>query len=237
MNLACAASLVLIGAAAASPAASAQSATPTPQPGLAARDAIAAFSIRPPDENSPFFSDREMARTERTTTAKQDVNGALASNQTAMYPSVNSENNAPKIFAKFFTSMFSSIRIGKLGNAKQDAEIAVDPTEFSLADRREVEATFLVRNNGKKILRLEYPTTQRVELQVLNGSGAVVERWSDDRAFSDEEGYVFINPGERIQYQEKIPTRDMQPGVYNEITGEVANHPDYSATRRFVPQP
>jgi len=40
----------------------------------------------------------------------------------------------------------------------------------------------------------------------------VIDRWSDDRAFQPEEGIVVINPRERIEYQEKIPTREMKAG-------------------------
>lgn len=204
---------------------------------LAAEDAIAAFSLRPPDEASPFFSDRELARIERTRQARGDLRGATGPNETAMYPATGGERSAGRILSSFFTSMFSSVRIGRLGRQTPDAEITLDPMDFSLADRREVETIFLVRNNGRKILRFDYPTTQRFDLSVRNGTGEVVERWSDDRAFSPEEGIVFINPGERIEYREKIPTRDMQPGVFNEVTAEVANHPDYSAVKRFTPAP
>lgn len=213
----------------------AQTPDPTPKPTL--DEAISAFAVQQPDEGSPFFSDREIAKVERRKYATGDVQGATGLNDTAIYPRTDSTSSASTIFGKFFTTMFSSIKIGKLNQAPDPAQLKVEPPTFSMADRREVDVVFSVKNDGKKIMRLDYPTTQRIDIITTDSSGKVLDRWSDDRAFETEEGIVFINPGERIQYSEKVPTRDMKAGEYYEVTADAANNPDYTATRRVLPTP
>jgi len=200
-------------------------------------ETIAAFSLQPPDESSPFFADRELARMERRQSAQRDLGGATGPNDTAIYPSTRSTNSASATFTRFFTEMFSSIRFGKKDAADGPATIKVEPNPVSLSDRREVDVTFVVTNEGKRIQRIDYPSTQRVEITAVDQNGQQVERWSDDRFFEPEDGIVFINPGERIQYWEKVPTRDMKPGESYEIRAEVASDPELSATELITPEP
>ncbi len=208
----------------------------TPKP--TAQEAIAAFSVKQPDEGSPFFSDRELAKSERAANARGELFNATGPNQMAVYPKVrDSQNNAGAIFTGFFTNMFSSVKLGKLGGQETINRLQVEPTEFSLGDRREVEVTYSVSNNTKKIMRLDYPTAQRVEILTTGPNGEQIDRWSDDRAFEPQEGIVIINPGERIEYSEKIPTRDMKPGEVYTISGEVSANPGFEAGRQVTPNP
>jgi len=46
---------------------------------------------------------------------------------------------------------------------------------------------------------------------------------------------VMINPGEHIQYEEKIATRDMQPGRTYTIEASMANNPEYTKTAIVTP--
>ena len=59
--------------------------------------------------------------------------------------------------------MFSSIKFGRLHPEKSTQNLTVEPSEFSLSDRRELDTTYTVRNNTKKIMRLDFSTQQRIE--------------------------------------------------------------------------
>jgi hypothetical protein len=214
----------------------AQEAAPRPTPTFA--EAVSAFAVQTPDESSPFFADRELAKMERTASARGEVFSASGPNDTAIYPKVrDSDNNAGDTFLGFFTDMFSSVRVGKLRADPTTPTVRVEPREFSLSDRREVDVTYAIKNNTGKIMRIDYPTTQRIEIITSDPNGQVIDRWSDDRAFTAEEGIVFVNPGERIEYSEKLPTRDLKAGEIYTVTGDAAANEGFTATQRVTPTP
>ena len=55
------------------------------------------------------------------------------------------------MFTRFFTDMFASIRLGRLRPEPTTETLLVEPSEFSLAERRELDTIYTVRNNTKKI--------------------------------------------------------------------------------------
>jgi len=205
-------------------------ARPTPKPSTLM--AIEAFAVKPPDEGSPFFSDRNAAKSALAQSPSQ------RDGEVAVYPRVkDSPDSATAILTHFFTDMFSSIHIGPINRGPASQKLDIDPEKFSLQDRREVEAIYTVRNNTKKLVRLEFPTTQRIDLVTKSPSGTVIERWSDDRAFVPKEGLVVINPNERLEYNEKVPTRDMKGGETYTVEAEMLGYPRYDATKSVTPSP
>ena len=202
-----------------------------------AERAIEAFAVQMPDEGSPFFADRELARLEQERNARRRLEGASGVFETAIYPDAGSAASAGEIFRRFFTEMFSSVRLWGRGGASMAGGLEVNPAEFSLSDRREVEVVFRVRNDGRRIMRLDFPTSQGLEILVMDGQGKVVERWSDDRMFEAREEVTFVNPGERIEFREMVPTREMKAGETYEIRGEVPGYPDFTAGRQVTPLP
>jgi hypothetical protein len=156
----------------------------------------------------------------------------------AAFPkSKGSPDSATTIFTKFFTDMFASVRLGRLRAEKTTQNLVVDPSEFSLSERRELDTTYMVRNNTKKIIRLDFNTTQRIDILTSDASGKVIEKWSEDHAFQLQEGIVIINPKERIEYSEKVATREMKPSETYTIKADVIGYPDYSATTTVTPSP
>ncbi len=183
-----------------------------------------------PVEDSPFFviqkDDRERSGPRNKGPAKTASNA---------YPqNKNSEVSAGRMFTGFFTDMFSSVQIGGKGSA--GSKLEVDPPSFSLDDRREVGVNFTVYNKTGKLIKLDFPNSQRIEILVRDPDGKVIDKWSDDRAFEDETGIVMINPDERIEYRERIATRDMQPGVTYTIEASLANNPEYTRTTEVTPK-
>lgn len=199
-------------------------------------EAVSAFAIQDPDEGSPFFQDREAAQAAVNRQTAQQATDRVDRTGVAIYPKAkDSADSATTIFTKFFTDMFSSVKFGSIRTEKTTEKLSIDPPEFSLLDRREVEVTYSVRNNTKRVMRFDYPSRQRVEILTSNPQGEVIDRWSDDRSFEQKEGFVFINPRERIEYQEKIPTRDMKAGQTYTIQAEVVGKPEYTTTKTVTP--
>ena len=196
-------------------------------------DPATAFAVRPPDENSPFFLDAETAR--RSTSPEfrdQQFQQTLAE-----YPQNNgSSNTVTAQVGRFFTDMFSSVRIGPIHSAPTTTKLNIEPSEFSLEDRRELSVTYSIRNNTKNIARLEYPNGQRIDILTYDPQGKMIDRWSDDRSFENQEGIVIINPNERIEYQEKIPTREMKPGQAYKIEALTTGEPNFTAEKFVTPQ-
>ena len=197
-----------------------------PSPTPAVSYPASAFAVIPPDEGSPFFAERQSAKLE------------LPEDTVAVFPkSKDSPDSVTTIFTKFFTDMFASVKFGRLRAGKTTQNIAVDPSEFSLSERRELDTTYTVRNNTKKIMRLDFNTTQRIDILTSDASGKVIEKWSEDRAFQLQEGIVIINPKERIEYSEKVATREMKPSETYTIKADVVGYPDYTATTSVAPSP
>jgi len=206
----------------------AQQAAPAPVPSTP----VSAFAIRPPDEASPFFFDPLREKQAEST-------GPGPSTTTVSeYPkNRGAENSAWAQFSGFFTGMFSSVNLGPIRSVPPvTSKVAVDPTVFPLQDRREVNVTYTIQNNTKKIMRLEYPTSQRIDILTYDAQGNVIDKWSDDRSFTPEEGIVVINPKERIEYQEKIPTREMKPEQTYRIDSFATTEPNFLTQETISPQ-
>jgi len=205
-------------------------AKPSPKPAVSYP--ASAFAVIPPDEGSPFFAERQSAK------FAMSQEGQAAEDSVAVFPkSKDSPDSVTTIFTKFFTDMFASVKLGRLRAEKTTQNIAVDPSEFSLSERRELDTTYTVRNNTKKIMRLDFNTTQRIDILTSDASGKVIEKWSEDRAFQLQEGIVIINPKERIEYSEKVATREMKPSETYTIKADVVGYPDYTATTTVTPSP
>lgn len=214
-------------------AAQAQDLTPAADK-VAAEQAAAAFAVRPLDESSPFFVQRERAKFDLS----QAGQARTADANVAVYPRVkNSENAASTMVTRFFTDMFSSIHIGRLRQEPTTETLTIEPKSFSVGDRRELDTTYVVRNNTNKLLRLDFTTSQRLEIITRDAAGNVIDKWSDDRAFKPQEGIIIINPKERIQFNETVPTRDMKPAEPYTIQADVVGYPDYSANKIVTPSP
>lgn len=111
------------------------------------------------------------------------------------------------------------------------------PPALKLSDDRRLKVRLVLANNSKKFVQLQFPTTQRIEVIVSDKLGKPLLRWSEDQSFTDDPGYLAINPGERVEYVVSIPTRDMTAGTEYTVEGSVANYPDFKARKIIVPAP
>ena len=99
-----------------------------------------------------------------------------------------------------------------VGGKTLTLSMSLDPDPVKLTDSRQFKVSMRVANQSKKLVQLEFPTTQRIEVIVRNTAGKLVEQWSEDRSFANEPGMVSINPGEHLEYAATLSTRDMVAG-------------------------
>lgn len=128
-----------------------------------------------------------------------------------------------------------SLRFGPKEPALK-ASVKVDPPDFALADRREVRVIFTVKNTTKKAERLEFPTAQRIELSLRSPDGKRIFLWSEDRLFEPMPAIVVINPGERIEYEAVVPTRDMIAGAVHAADVGLVGRPDVATSVSITPR-
>jgi hypothetical protein len=114
-------------------------------------------------------------------------------------------------------------------------KMTVDPAVPNLGENKQIVVTLRLQNTGKKLVQLDFPTTQRIEVLVKNSTGKVVEQWSEDQAFQNEPSLVTINPGERLEYNATISTRDFAAGQVYTVEGFFPSYNMLRSTVNLVP--
>jgi len=124
----------------------------------------------------------------------------------------------------------------KSANFKQlEMTLAVEPAVPKLSETREVKVAVTLANKGKKLVQLDFPTTQRMEVLVKSKTGKRVVQWSEDQAFANEPTLVAINPGERLEYSVTLSTRDLVAGETYTIEAFFPNFDPLRKSRDLTP--
>ena len=184
------------------------------------------ISLKGPDADSPFFTERQEAKA-----AMADAGRAGF----GMYVPKPPRPPVQQQIKKFFGGMFGSGRAGK--REATPMKLTLSPSSFSLAQTSELDVILKLTNARKHELEILYPDNQRLEILTKDSSGSIVNRWSQDRAFEHTEGFVAVNPEEFISYTEKISTSGMKAGQTYTIEVSLANQQGFVATTTVTPQP
>ena len=163
-------------------------------------------------------------------------------------PVPNATANSPKplttstmqkrgLLGRMFHPFSSSEVLPKYENKKLRGlvlSLQVSPQPVRLSEVRQMEVKVTVSNLGNRMVNLEFPTDQRIEVQLLNAGDMVLTKWSDNHAIKESPGVVLINPGEHIEYKESIATRDLTPGRV--FTAEVffPKYPELRIRQKFM---
>jgi hypothetical protein len=113
-------------------------------------------------------------------------------------------------------------------------ELVLNPPLVKLAETRRVEATIQLVNGGKKLVQLDFPSSQRIDVHVKTSAGRVIERWSDDQPSEPEPGVVTINPGERVEYAAAISTREMAVGQRYTVEAFFPRYPELRVVKTIA---
>jgi Intracellular proteinase inhibitor len=113
-------------------------------------------------------------------------------------------------------------------------DLQVSPQPVRLSEVRQMEVKVILTNKGSHMIPLDFPTDQRIEVQLLNSSDVVLTKWSENHAIQDKPGTILINPGEHVEYKENIATRDLTPNKV--FTAEVffPKYPELHVRQKFL---
>jgi Intracellular proteinase inhibitor len=116
-------------------------------------------------------------------------------------------------------------------------EVQVPLEPVRLSEVRQLHVKAVLSNTGKGPASLDFPTSQRIDIQLLGANGEVLTKWSDTRAFTEEAGHLLINPHEQIIYDETIATRELQPGRVYTADVFFPSYPELHARQKFMTAP
>ncbi len=136
----------------------------------------------------------------------------------------------------FFHSTDGAAAKGGVNWKQLALTVSLDPIPLKLSETRQIKVTLHLRNQGKRLEQLEFPTTQRIEVLVKNASGKTVEQWSEDQSFASEPTLVAINPNERLEYTVSISTRDLTVGQTYSVEAFFPNYEHLKAVTTLTPE-
>ena len=115
--------------------------------------------------------------------------------------------------------------------------VEVSPQPAKLSEVRQLDVRATLTNRGKKAVELDFGTDQRIEIYLMNSADAVLTKWSDNHAINPQPGTVLINPGEHIEYNEKIATRELTPDKVFVAEVFFPQYPELRARQKFMTAP
>ena len=116
-------------------------------------------------------------------------------------------------------------------------ELEVPAEPVRLSEVRQLHVKAVLTDIGNAPVSIDFPTSQRIDIQLLSSTGEVLTRWSENRAFTEEFGNLLINPREQIVYDETIATRELQPGRVYIAEVFFPKYPELRARQKFMTAP
>lgn len=180
-----------------------------------------------PQEDSPFLIERQDA---------QQAAAAAATNTIYRNSLLTPRHSLQQQLRNFGRDMFGFVNLSSDKKNLPAAQLFIEPSAFSVTEIPELNISFKITNNKKRMLMLEFSTNQRIDILVKDAHGSVLSRWSEDRTFDSIPGIVTINPKESVFYTEKIPTSMMHDGEAYVIEASVVGHPEFTLSQKITPQ-
>ena len=90
-------------------------------------------------------------------------------------------------------------------------DLQITPQAVKLSEVRQLDVKVTLANLSKRPVALDFPTSQRIEIYLMNSAGEVLTKWSENHAIAEKPATILINPSERIEYNETISTRELTP--------------------------
>src|SRR5437763_7575689 len=88
-------------------------------------------------------------------------------------------------------------------------DLQITPQTVKLSELRQLSVKVTLANLSKRPVALDFPTTQRIEIYLMNSGGEILTKWSENHAIAEKPGTILINPSDRIEYNETITTREL----------------------------
>ena len=144
------------------------------------------------------------------------------------------------LFGRILHPFSSSDVLPKYQNRKLRGlvlNLQVSPQPVRLSEVRQLEVRVILKNLGDRMVNLEFPTDQRIEVQLLDSGGSVLTKWSENHAIKETPANVLVNPEEQIEYKESIATRDLTPGRVFTAEAFFPKYPELRIRQKFMTEP
>lgn len=115
--------------------------------------------------------------------------------------------------------------------------VEILPQPVKLSEVRQMRVRIVLTNKWKKPVTLEFPDAQRFEIYLRNSAETILTTWSDNHAFADVLGTIFINPQEHIEYNETIATRELSPNKVYICEVFFPKYPELRVRQKFMTAP
>jgi hypothetical protein len=115
--------------------------------------------------------------------------------------------------------------------------VELSPQPIKLSEVRQMDVKVRITNKAKKPVTLEFPNAQRFEIMLKNAAEQVLTTWSDNHAFAEVAGTVFINPQEHIEYAETIATRELTANRVYVAEVYFPKYPELRVRQKFLTAP
>jgi len=155
-------------------------------------------------------------------------------------PMTTSSMKKRGFFSRMLHPFSSSDVLPKYENPKLRGlilNLQVSPQPVRLSEVRQLEVKVTVSNAGNHLVNLEFPTDQRIEVQLLNSADVVLTKWSENHAIKEIPSSILINPDEHIEYKESIATRDLTPGKVFTAEAFFPKYPELRIRQKFMTEP
>src|ERR1700747_2862026 len=90
-------------------------------------------------------------------------------------------------------------------------DLQITPQAVKLSEVRQLEVKVTLANLSKRPVALDFPTSQRIEIYLINSAGEILTKGSENHAIAEKPATILINPSEGIEYNETISTRELTP--------------------------
>ena len=115
--------------------------------------------------------------------------------------------------------------------------VQLSPQPIKLSETRQMDVRIRLTNRAKRPINLEFPNAQRFEIYLRNSAETILTTWSDNHAFAQMVGTVFINPQEHIEYAETIATRELAPNKVFIAEVFFPKYPELRVRQKFMTAP
>jgi hypothetical protein len=116
-------------------------------------------------------------------------------------------------------------------------DLQITPQSIKLSEVRQLGIKLTLANVSKRPVTLDFPTSQRIEIYLMNSEGNILTKWSDNHAIAEKPATILINPQERIEYNETIATRDLTPNRVFIAEVFFPQYPELRVRQKFLAVP
>src|SRR5206468_9171835 len=73
-------------------------------------------------------------------------------------------------------------------------DLQITPQTVKLSEVRQLSVKLTLANLSKRPVGLDFPTSQRIEIYLMNSAGEALTKWSENHAIAQKPATILINP-------------------------------------------